>query len=446
MTAIRRLYLDNAATSFPKPSAVHEAMLRFATEIGASPGRGAYAEARHAGELMWQCRERICRLIGGSNPDHLIFTLNTTDGLNLAIRGILGKALQTGGRQPHMITTRLDHNSVLRPFNALAEQWGARISHIDCHPQTGLVDPDDLRKAITPDTCLIAIVHGSNVSGTLQPITEIGRIAREHDIPFLVDAAQTIGHLPVSIERDHIDLLAFPGHKGLLGPLGTGALYIRPEMTARMITAREGGTGSLSELDRQPDFMPDRFEAGSHNAVGIIGLSEGVRWILDRGIDQIWHHERELIKTMLDGLSDNGDLPGVRYLGPQGIAHRCGVFSVVVDGYDQPQPLSNALESRYGILTRSGIHCAPMAHETFGTAGRGGATRFSLGPFLTKQDLHFACHALADLSMEIAVGGSAKPHRSTAADPDDTHAVGSASGSSRSTARPIRLMTETDND
>ncbi|MCC5831240.1 MAG: aminotransferase class V-fold PLP-dependent enzyme [Phycisphaeraceae bacterium] len=399
MTTIRRLYLDNAATSFPKPSAVHEAMLRYATEIGASPGRGAYYEAQEAGRLLWRCRERICRLVNASKPENLIFTLNTTDSLNLAIRGVLGHAIQSG-RLAHMVTTRLDHNSVLRPFHALAQRWGINVTYVDCDPRTGRVDPDDIERSLTPDTCLVAVVHGSNVSGTVQPIEQIGRLTRQREIPFLVDAAQTVGHMPVDVEAQSIDLLAFPGHKGLLGPLGTGGLYIRPGIEKRMVTVREGGTGSISEQARQPDFMPDRFEPGSHNAVGIIGLSEGVQWILDRGIEQIWQHERELIKCMLDGLSDTGELSSVRYLGPQGVAHRCGVFSIVVDGYDQPQSLSEALEQQYGILTRSGIHCAPMAHETFGTHDSGGATRMSVGPFLSRQDIHYACHAVADLAMK----------------------------------------------
>ncbi|MEX1017133.1 MAG: aminotransferase class V-fold PLP-dependent enzyme, partial [Phycisphaeraceae bacterium] len=258
----RRLYMDNAATSFPKPPGVLEAMTRFATELGASPGRGAYAEAREAGRLMHQCRERINSLIHGENPGHVIFTLNTTDALNMAIHGLV----RPHSQHNHVITTALDHNSVLRPFNRLATCDGIEQTRIPCDPVTGLVDPGDIQKAITPRTCLIAVVHGSNVTGTLQPVAEIGAIAREHDVPFLVDAAQTLGHLPVDVQRDHIDLLAAPGHKGLLGPLGTGFLYIRPGLEKQMRTVREGGTGSVSEHDVQPDFMPDRFEPGSHNA------------------------------------------------------------------------------------------------------------------------------------------------------------------------------------
>ncbi|MEX2215036.1 MAG: aminotransferase class V-fold PLP-dependent enzyme [Phycisphaeraceae bacterium] len=400
----RRLYMDNAATSFPKPPTVLEAMMRYATELGASPGRGAYAEAREAGELMLECRRRICRLIGAdvSKPEHIIFTLNTTDALNLAIRGILlhptCRARKSLG---HIITTWLDHNSVLRPYNALADQIGVEQTRVPCDPQTGLVDPQDIRRAIRPDTCLIAVVHGSNVTGTLQPVREIGCIAREADIPFIVDAAQSLGHVPIDVEADRIDLLAFPGHKGLLGPLGTGGLYIRPGIEQRMVTIREGGTGSISEHDTQPDFLPDRFEPGSHNAIGIIGLSEGVKWILDRGVDNLWSHEQDLIRAFLDALEE-GECPGLTLYGPQGLKHRCGVFSVRVEGFDQPQALSDVLERDYGILTRSGIHCAPLAHRTFGTHALGGMTRFSFGPFLTAADVRYACDALGHICHEHA--------------------------------------------
>ena len=393
MKPTRRLYMDNAATSFPKPSAVYEAMQRYATEIGASPGRGAYAESREAGHLMFECRKRINRLIGGENPDHVIFTLNATDALNLAIRGI---TQARPGHATHVITTWIDHNSVLRPFNALAEQYNVDQTVVACDPITGLVDPADVAKAIRPDTKLIAIAHGSNVSGTLQPIRQLGHIAREHDVVFLVDAAQTVGHVPVDVQADCIDLLAIPGHKGLLGPLGTGVLYIRPGIETRMCTIREGGTGSVSEQDVQPEFLPDRFEPGSHNAIGVIGLSEGVKWILDQGVDNLWTHEQQLVRAMMGRLGDLAEF-GLTYLGPRKVEDRCGVFSVRVEGFDEPQTLSDLLEEKFGILTRSGIHCAPLAHKTFGTHRVAGATRLSFGPFLTMEDVDYVNNALSQI-------------------------------------------------
>jgi len=395
----QRIYMDNAATSFPKPPAVHAAMMRFATELGAN-ARGAYAEAREVGRLVMQCRERLCQLFGGEKPEQVIFTHNTTDALNLALRGFLGPA-PTG----HVVTTCMEHNSVLRPLNELAAHSNLEITRVEADPQSGLVDPDAVRKAIRPNTRLIAAIHGSNVGGTIQPIREIGRVAREHGITYLVDAAQTIGHVPINVIDDGIDLLAFPGHKGLLGPLGTGGLYIRPGVEKRMHTVREGGTGSRSDRDVQPDFLPDRFEPGSVNAIGVIGLSEGVQWILDQGVEELWSHEQDLCRIMIENFSDTAGMPGLTYFGPQGIRNRCGVFSVRLApgmGFDQPQALSDVLESRYGVLTRSGIHCAPWAHQSFGTHALGGMTRFSVGPFLSKQDVQYACDALAHICLEHA--------------------------------------------
>jgi cysteine desulfurase/selenocysteine lyase len=211
-----------------------------------------------------------------------------------------------------------------------------------------------------------------------------------------VDAAQSAGHLAVDVRADHIDLLAAPGHKGLLGPLGTGFLYVRPGLEKILRPLKEGGTGSISEEDRQPDFMPDRFEPGSHNAIGIAGLSAGVKWVMEQGIEKLAAHDRELTLTFIEGVSD---IAGLTYYGPRGPRNRIGVFSVRVNGYD-PHELSAVLESSYGILTRPGIHCAPLAHEAIGTAALGGTTRFSFGPFVSVQDVQYATDALAQIAME----------------------------------------------
>ena len=386
-----RLYLDNAATSFPKPKPVTTAMVRFAAELGASPGRGAYAESKEAGQLLALCRQRINTLMNGQSPDHVIFTGNCTDALNLAIKGIVRPG-------DHIITTDLDHNSILRPFNQLVADGVAEQTRVACDPVTGLADPDDVRRAIRPNTRLIALLHGSNVTGTLMDIEAIGRIAREHkDVFYLVDAAQTLGHIPIDVQALGIDLLAAPGHKGLLGPLGTGVLYIRPGVEKHLKTIREGGTGSQSESDVQPRFMPDRFEAGSHNTIGIIGLSEGTSYVLERGVEQIWKHEKALIATMIESVTDWGEMPGFHLYGPPTVKHRCGVFSIRIDGFDDPQTLSDMLEADYGILTRSGLHCAPHAHATIGTLATSGTTRLSAGPFVTIQDVKYAADAIAQI-------------------------------------------------
>ena len=393
----RRLYMDNAATSFPKPAAVTDAMVRYARELGASAGRGAYAEAVETGALIADCRRRINKLFNGTDPNHVVFTLNCSDALNLAIKGLVplaGKA--------HAICTHIDHNSILRPLNALQDQGRIEQTRVPVDPRTGLVDPDDIRRAIRPDTKLIAVTHASNVTGTIQPIRDIGRLAREHAVPFVVDAAQSAGHIPVDVQADHIDLLAAPGHKALLGPLGTGFLYVRPGLERMLRPLREGGTGSVSEDDRQPDFMPDKYEPGSHNAIGLVGLGEGVKWVAEQTVEKLAAHDLDLVRTFLDGVNN---IDGLTYFGPQGVRSRLGVFSVRVDGYD-PHELSSILESQFGILTRSGIHCAPLAHAAIGTLAGGGATRLSFGPFLSKQDVKYATDALGEVaaSPPVAVG------------------------------------------
>jgi cysteine desulfurase/selenocysteine lyase len=391
---MQRRYLDNAATSFPKPPEVIEAVTRYACELGASPGRGAYGEAKQAGLLLDECRHHLNGLIHGEDPNHVIFTLNASDALNMAIRGVVYGS-DSANKKPHVITTWMEHNSVLRPMNELVSRGDMEQTRVPCDSVTGLVDPDEIRNAIRSNTVLIAVIHGSNVTGTLQPVAKVGAIAREHGIPLLVDAAQTVGHVPIDVQAMGIDLLAFPGHKGLLGPLGTGALYIRPGVEKQMATSREGGTGSVSDLDTQPTFMPDRFEPGSHNAPGIIGWSQGVKWIMDKGVDELWRHQRELIRVMIERLSDS--MPGLRLYGPQGVKDRVGVFSIRIDGFNNPQSLSDVLEMDFGLLTRSGIHCAPLAHQTIGTAELGGTTRLSFGPFTTEEDIHYTCDSLVHI-------------------------------------------------
>lgn len=389
-TPPRRLYLDNAATSFPKPKSVTEAMVRYATELGASAGRGAYAEAVETGNLIAECRRRLNRLFHGERPEHFIFTLNCSDALNLAIKGLIDPAGKS-----HAICTHIDHNSILRPLNAMTDYGWLEQTRVPVDPASGLVDPDDIRRAIRPDTKVIAITHVSNVTGTVQPIREIGRIAKEHGIPLVVDAAQSAGHVPIDVQADGIDLLAAPGHKALLGPLGTGFLYVRPGVEKILRPIKEGGTGSISEQDRQPEFMPDKYEPGSHNAIGIVGLLEGVKWVAEQTVEKLAAHDLDLVRTFLEGVADVEELT---VYGPQGVKNRIGVFSVRIEGYD-PHELSAVLESSYGILTRPGIHCAPLAHQALGTTEGGGTTRFSFGPFVSAQDVKFATDALAEIAM-----------------------------------------------
>lgn len=401
-----RLYLDNAATSFPKPPGVYEAMLRYGTTIGASPGRGHYAESREGARLIRQCRERICTLIHGEAPTHVVFTLNTTDALNLAIKGVVRAARrQRGPSAPlRIVTTAMDHNSVLRPLHALRDD-GVEVVSADADPATGMVDPASVVRLIDAHTVLAAANMVSNVTGTIQPTAAIGEACRSRGVPFLADAAQALGHIPVDVQAMNIDLLAFPGHKGLLGPQGTGGLYVRPGILDRVATTREGGTGSWSESDAQPLTMPERMEAGSHNTIGIVGLGEAVGWVLGRGVASLRGHEEGLIDAMLDGLRAGGcrsplwaNTPGplgaLALHGPVQTDQRVGVFGLRHDTLD-PAEVAAILEARFGILARSGLTCAPGAHRTFGTLASGGTFRVSIGPFVTPADVARLLDALA---------------------------------------------------
>lgn len=405
---IRRLYLDNAATSYPKPPGVYEAMVRFGTRVGASPGRGQYFESREGARLIRECRERLCRLIGGPDASRIVFALNTSDALNLAIKGVVRAARMAGraGERLRIITTAMDHNSVLRPYQALADE-GVEVAHVEADAITGVVSPASVERAMTSGasrTVLLSANMASNVTGTIQPIAEIGAACRRHGVLFLVDAAQALGHVPVDVKEIGCDLMAFPGHKGLMGPQGTGGLYIRPGVEELVATTREGGTGSWSENDAQPLTMPEKYEAGSHNTIGIVGLSEAVKYILERGVDSLRAHEACLIEIMLAGLRElgvrhpawpaqDGPCASLRLLGPAETSRRVGVFAFVHDELE-PTEIAAVLEGQFGILARAGITCAPRAHATMGTLDRGGAVRLSLGPFVTEADIRCTLDAM----------------------------------------------------
>ncbi len=381
--ALRR-YFDNAATTHPKPPGVAQAMVDYLERVGASAGRGAYAEAVESGRMLAECRDAIRSLVGAAPGDAVIFALNGTDALNIALKSVLRPG-------DHVVTTMMEHNSVLRPLHALAAR-GVTLAQVPCDPITTLLDPADFEAAIRPGTALLVLNHASNVTGAIQPFGDVAEIAQRRRIPLLLDAAQTAGHVPIHLGTTPADLVAFPGHKGLLGPQGTGALLIRAGFEHRMSTFREGGTGSRSEIPRQPDTVPDKFEAGSHNGPGLAGLLAALRWLLARGVDALRRHEIGLSQTMLDRLAA---VPGLRVYGPADPGRRVGVFSLRLDGVD-PQELSSLLEARFGILSRSGLHCAPTAHALIGTAVDGGTTRLSFGPFTTGADLDAACQALRE--------------------------------------------------
>lgn len=393
------LYVDNAATSFPKAPGVLDAMLGYARDFGASPGRGTYASSLHGARLITQCRERINRLIGGEDPRHVVFTLNTTDALNLAIQGFVARR-RRAGLSTRIVTSDMDHNSILRPLRAL-EADGVIWTSIAPDPRTGRVDAAAVSAALTPETSLVALQSASNVTGALQPIEEVGALCAARGIAFLVDAAQSLGHVPLDVREACIDFLAFPGHKGLLGPQGTGGLYIRPGAERLLDPYRQGGTGSESERDVQPDTLPSRFECGSHNTPGIVGLGAAVQWLLDRGVDRLRAHEVGLSRRMLAGLAR---LDGYELIGAAGPEDRVATFSLRMPGGLDPHELAAELERRAGVLARAGIHCAPRAHGALGTLDRTspGACRVSFGAFNTEADVDRVLEALASIARDCA--------------------------------------------
>jgi cysteine desulfurase/selenocysteine lyase len=374
------IYLDNAATSWPKPDAVCGAMVDCIKNYGANPGRSGHRMAIQASEKVYECRENLARLFGIGDPLRIAFTANATEAINLAVKGLLAAG-------DHVIITSMEHNAVVRPLKKL-ESRGVELSVVRAD-SNGRVDLKDIENNIKPNTKLLLVTHASNVTGTVNDVQSIGRLAQEHKIIFMVDAAQTAGKYPVDVELMNVDLLAFPGHKGLLGPQGTGGLYIREGLM--LDTLKEGGTGSISESLEQPDFLPDRYESGTLNTPGIVGLNEGVKYILKTGIDNIRMHEKQLEQQMMKGL---GQIAGVRAYGSNN--PELGVISITIDGRDCNE-VCNELDEKYGIAARGGLHCAYLAHETIGTQNTG-TIRFSIGPYNTTRDIDQALIAVKTIA------------------------------------------------
>lgn len=373
------IYLDNAATSFPKPETVYAAVDHFNRYVGANPGRAGYGSAREAEHIVTSTRTALAALLGIAESSQLVFTANATEALNLAVKGLL----QSGD---HVVTTAVEHNSVLRPLRALMAQRDITVSWVRCDA-TGTVDPDDLRSALSVPTRLICLTHASNVTGAIQDIARVSQIAREHDALLLVDAAQTAGCVPIDVEALGIDMLACAGHKGLLGPQGTGALYIRPGLGIAPLC--EGGTGSFSSSDQQPRALPDQFEAGTRNTPGLAGLGAGVRFVMETGVPAIQAHDQVLTGHLLTRLAG---VDGTRIYGPRDPCRQVGVVSFTMDGYP-PLNLAHLLSSACDIATRSGIHCAPLVHKYVGTADSG-TVRASVGYFNSLEDIDALCSAL----------------------------------------------------
>jgi cysteine desulfurase family protein len=378
------IYLDNAATSFPKPEAVYQALDAFARTNLANPGRAGHKMALAAERALDDGRHLLNQFFNGEAPERFIFTLNCTDALNMAFKGVL----QEGD---HVITTDLEHNSVSRPLRAMELAGKISLTRIKAD-SGGTVDPDAIKKAIRPTTRLIAQTHASNVLGTVQPIAEIGKIVREHGLLFLVDAAQTAGVIPIDVRALNIDLLAFPGHKSLFGPTGTGTLYVGPR--AKVGVWREGGTGGDSSNETQPKEYPYFLEGGTPNVLGVAGLSAGVKWVQAQGMDKIHHGEAELVEYLWRRLDEIG---GYEVFGHRDQSKRVGTISFRSEMLPAPE-LGGILDHSFEIAVRPGLHCAPYIHKSIGTFPDG-TIRVSPGPFNTKQDIDVLVQALSEVKL-----------------------------------------------
>ena len=379
------VYLDNAATSFPKPESVYQAADNFLKHLGASPARGSYIKAQESQRILIQLRSKLSKLLGIREPSNLILTNNATDSLNLALKGYLKEG-------DHVVTTNLEHNAVIRPLWALRKTRNLDVTVVNSNLE-GEINPDDILKAVTPKTKLIACVHASNVLGTIQPIREIAQKTRELGIPLLVDGSQTTGALPVNIEELGIDMFAFTGHKSLLGLTGTGGLFVRENLDLQPL--REGGNGTHSNSLEQPTVRPERYESGTPNMVGLAGLLAGVEYLLEHDVSQIRQHELELNTLLMARLSD---IAGVRIYGPKA-DNKVGITSISLDNLDTAE-LGQMLGKKFGVMVRTGIHCSPLIHQTIGTKDQG-TIRFSLGWANTREDIDTAVQAVSEIAQAI---------------------------------------------
>lgn len=397
------IYLDNAATSFPKAPGVIEAVSKFIAEDAANPGRAGHRMSLAAEEMLDRVRLKLSRLVNAPSFERMVFTLNGTDALNIAIKGVINECLVANGPKPHVITTVIEHNSVSRPLRALFESGKIDLTRVDCD-DNGLVDPASIKAALTPQTKLIAMTHASNVVGTIQDAGAVGAIAREADVLFCLDAAQTIGVYPIDVQAMNIDLLAFPGHKSLLGPTGTGGLYVGDRVpepseqvdcsTGRMVPFREGGTGGDSKTPTQPAVFPHYLEGGTPNTIGIIGLDASLDYLASQDQAQTLAHEQAHVQQVIDFVSSDDRFT---LFGDTDAKSRVGTVSFTVNDVNA-QDISSMLDTAFEVAVRAGLHCSPYIHQRLGTFPDG-AVRVSPGAFNTDEDVAALLEALDQVAM-----------------------------------------------
>lgn len=378
------IYLDNGATSFPKPEEVYTFMDHYYRNFGVNPGRSGFDLCMEAGEVIDTTRKQLTKFFNGTDFNRLCFTYNSTDALNLVISGMLEKG-------DHAISTTIEHNSVLRPLYHQSEYNGVEVDYIPVDSK-GFVDPDDFPRAFKKNTKLVIVNHASNVIGTLQPIKEIGAHCQKHGIPFAVDTSQSAGKVPIDLEAQNLDIVAFTGHKSLLGPTGIGGLYVREGIEIRV--TRAGGTGVRSAVRTHLFEYPYRLEYGTVNSVGVAGLHAGVKWLEEKGIQNIHEHEMKLTKMLRDGLQD---VEGVTLYCLDDLTDHIGIFLFNIDGFEALN-VGTLLDVDYNIASRTGLHCAPLIHEHLGTAEIHGAVRFGIGPFNTEEHINTAIKAVKEIA------------------------------------------------
>jgi cysteine desulfurase family protein len=385
------IYFDNAATSWPKPPGVAEAMIHFLNHVGANPGRSGHRLSVEAGRIVYGAREAVADLLNAADPLRVVFGANVTEALNLAMQGYLRPG-------DHVVTSSMEHNSVMRPLRAMASEDGQyegaiELTIVPCSPQ-GSLDAGDLEAAVRPETVMIVLNHSSNVCGSLLPVREAGVIARRYGCLLLVDAAQTAGAYPIDMQADRIDLLAFTGHKALGGPMGTGGLIIGERVDLdRLVPLKRGGTGSRSEWEEQPCFLPDMCESGTANAVGLAGLAAGVRWVRQRSVEAIRQYETELTQRLIDGLLG---MPGVTVYGSHDATQQTATVAFNIANL-APSEVGLCLGDEYDLMCRVGLHCAPAVHKTLGTFPHG-TVRFGLSAFNTPEEVDTALHAVREIA------------------------------------------------
>lgn len=393
---MQQIYLDNASTTFPKPPEVAEAVYEYMTGVGSNIGRGGYASAYAAEEAVFNMRQLLCDFFGGEDAKNVVFTKNVTEALNVIIRGLLEKG-------EHVLVSAMEHNAVMRPLQLLGRELEAgeeapadaiSFSRIPCDSE-GNLELEALPRLVQQRTKAVIMTHASNVCGTLLPIDKVGDFCKQRGLLFIVDSAQSAGVFPINMQQLHIDALAFTGHKGLLGPQGIGGFVLREHMVTKLTPLIVGGTGSLSHTEKTPRFMPDKFEAGTLNLPGIMGLAAGVSWLKERGLASIRAHELALTEQLLAGLQGLEQQGLLRIVGRKDLKQRTSVVSIAGTQLDIAM-LAHKLNAEYGIATRVGLHCAPNAHKTLGTYPTG-TLRFSMGWHNTEAEIATALNAFKEV-------------------------------------------------